>query len=116
MSYSEPAPPNSRPTNKYSAGPRFIVAANGLFPQTQPNVPSVPGRDKFRGKVLHTVDYHSGARFKGKSVLLVGFGNSANDVICDLWYSDTHTILPHALMLCTLQLDCDSCHHCHTYS
>jgi len=30
--------------------------------------------------VLHTVDYHSGARFKGKKVLLVGFGNSANDV------------------------------------
>ena len=26
------------------------------------------------------MDYHSGARFKGKKVLLVGFGNSANDV------------------------------------
>jgi cation diffusion facilitator CzcD-associated flavoprotein CzcO len=71
--------------------PRVLIAANGLFPQTQPNRPDIPGMDSFNGEVFHTVDYHSGARFDGKKVLLVGFGNSANDVICDLWENGAET-------------------------
>ena len=65
--------------------PRIVISATGLFPQTQPNRIDLLGMNDFRGEVLHSVDYHSGARFKGKRVLLVGFGNSANDLICDLW-------------------------------
>ena len=75
---ANPEAPVIRRTVRYR--PRAIVGATGLFPQTQPNRPAVPGQDEYQGEVLHTVDYHSGARFKGKKVLLVGFGNSANDV------------------------------------
>ena len=71
--------------------PRIVISATGLFPQTQPNRVQLPGMDEFRGEILHSVDYHSGARFKDKRVLLVGFGNSANDVICDLWEEGADT-------------------------
>ena len=74
---ADPEAPVIRRTVRYR--PRAIVGATGLFPQTQPNRPAVAGQDEYQGEVLHTVDYHSGARFKGKKVLLVGFGNSAND-------------------------------------
>ena len=54
---------------------------------------SLPGLEDYQGEVLHSVDYHSGARFRGKKVLLVGFGNSANDVICELTGNRHHNFV-----------------------
>ena len=73
--------------------PRVVIAATGLFPQTQPNLvgQGLPGVSDYNGEVLHSVDYHNGARFHGKQVLLVGFGNSANDITCDLWEEGADT-------------------------
>ncbi|XP_040375800.1 probable indole-3-pyruvate monooxygenase YUCCA10 isoform X2 [Oryza brachyantha] len=65
---------------RYSA--RHLVAAAGE--NDEKVVPEVPGMDTFPGKVLHAVDYRSAEGFKGKSVLVVGSGNSGMEIAYDL--------------------------------
>ncbi len=59
-----------------------VVVATGLF--RMPVVPSWPGQDTFGGPVLHTSEYTDGSAFKGKDVLVVGFGNSGTEIAIDL--------------------------------
>jgi cation diffusion facilitator CzcD-associated flavoprotein CzcO len=49
-----------------------------------PLVPEWPGRDAFQGEVLHSSEYRSGARFRGRRVLVVGAGNSGAEIALDL--------------------------------
>jgi cation diffusion facilitator CzcD-associated flavoprotein CzcO len=44
----------------------------------------VKGRERFAGEMLHSSEYKSGERFKGKRVLVVGCGNSGMEVCLDL--------------------------------
>ncbi|XP_060588657.1 flavin-containing monooxygenase 5-like [Ruditapes philippinarum] len=60
----------------------FVMIANGHL--TEPNKPSLPGLEKFKGKVLHTHDYKDFRGFENLNVLIVGIGNSAADVGCEL--------------------------------
>ena len=60
----------------------FVIVANGHL--YRPNLPKYPGLDKFTGKVLHTHDYKDFKEFEGKRILVVGVGNSASDVACEL--------------------------------
>lgn len=46
--------------------------------------PNVPGLDGFRGNVLHSCEYKSGATFKGQQVLVVGMGNTGAELALDL--------------------------------
>src|SRR5262249_26507646 len=39
---------------------------------------------EYRGQVLHSSQYRSGAPFRGKAVLVVGFGNSGGEIAIDL--------------------------------
>jgi hypothetical protein len=48
-----------------------------------PNLPSYPGQDAFRGTVLHSSQLKDGSRLRGKSVLVVGGGNSGIDIACE---------------------------------
>ena len=51
------------------------------------NIPRVyrkQGLESFPGKVMHSAEYKSGKEFKGKKVLVVGFGNSACEIAIDL--------------------------------
>ena len=42
-----------------------------------------PGMETFPGKIIHSSQYKNGKEFKGKQVLVVGFGNSACEIaIC----------------------------------
>jgi indole-3-pyruvate monooxygenase len=50
----------------------------------QPQMPSFEGMDQFQGTILHSRDYKNGAVYKGKSVLVVGFGNSGGEIAVDL--------------------------------
>src|SRR5207244_8183372 len=50
-----------------------------------PEKPSWPGLGDFRGRVLHSSEYKSGAEFKGRRVLVVGFGNSGGEIAIDLF-------------------------------
>lgn len=59
-----------------------LVVATGL--SHTPFVPTVNGSDDYRGTVLHSSDYRNGEPWRAKSVLVVGFGNSAGEIALDL--------------------------------
>jgi indole-3-pyruvate monooxygenase len=61
---------------------RRVVVATGT--NAVPFVPSWPGRERFRGDLVHSSDYRNGERFRQRRVLVVGFGNSAGDIAVDL--------------------------------
>ena len=46
--------------------------------------PAWPGMDEFGGDVLHSSEFRNGEPWKGKPVLVVGFGNSACEQALDL--------------------------------
>jgi len=66
--------------------PRELVLATGL--SGIPNRPVFPGADSFAGIQLHSSDYEDGARFAGKTCVIVGANNSAHDICVDLWAHD----------------------------
>ena len=61
---------------------RVLVAASGV--QANPVVPASPGRDAFRGTVIHSREYRNAAAFAGQRVLVVGAGNSGAEIAVDL--------------------------------
>lgn len=46
--------------------------------------PTWPAMDQYRGDLLHSSEYRNGDRWKGRPVLVVGFGNSACEQALDL--------------------------------
>jgi dimethylaniline monooxygenase (N-oxide forming) len=57
-----------------------VIVANGHL--WDPRTPAFPG--EFNGNAIHSHDYRTAAAFEGKSVLVVGLGNSAVDIAVDL--------------------------------
>jgi dimethylaniline monooxygenase (N-oxide forming) len=57
-----------------------VIVANGHL--SDPRTPVFPGI--FSGEAIHSHDYRTAAPFDGKSVLVVGLGNSAVDIAVDL--------------------------------
>ncbi len=57
-----------------------LVAAIGT--NWKPNLPDIPG--DYAGKLIHSVDYKRADDLKGKSVLIIGAGNSGCDIACDV--------------------------------
>jgi len=62
-------------TNRGRFTAQFLINGNGYF--SAPHVPQFPGRDEFRGEVIHTFDLDAERSFQGKDVLLVGSGSTA---------------------------------------
>lgn len=62
---------------------KYVIVATGLY--GKPKAVSFKGMETFTGKILHSSDYKSGKDFKGKNVLVVGFGNSACEIAIDLY-------------------------------
>ena len=62
--------------------PSHIVIATGAL--NAPYMPSLPGRSRFSGPVLHSSSFDNASAFKGKRVIVVGAGNSSIDVCQDL--------------------------------
>ncbi|KAK2805589.1 hypothetical protein FQN50_006104 [Emmonsiellopsis sp. PD_5] len=62
---------------------RHLVLATGPMGQV-PISPSFPGREKFRGSVLHSVDYKCASQWKGKSAAIIGSANTAHDIAEDM--------------------------------
>ncbi|RIV18665.1 FAD-binding protein [Fibrisoma montanum] len=59
----------------------YLVVCNGVF--SEPNIPRIPGRDLFRGTVLHSTEFrqqHLDAARQQK-VAVVGFAKSAHDIL-----------------------------------
>ncbi|KAF7307519.1 hypothetical protein MIND_00546500 [Mycena indigotica] len=57
----------------------FATGIGGRFPL----VPDLPGKDAFKGQVLHSIDYTSASRWAGKRVAIVGASTTACDVALD---------------------------------
>ena len=60
-----------------------LVIAAGY--NQEPFLPTWPGQDSFKGVVMHSSQYKNGELFRGKKVLVVGFGNSGGEIAIDLW-------------------------------
>ncbi|KAL0435823.1 UNVERIFIED_CONTAM: putative indole-3-pyruvate monooxygenase YUCCA10 [Sesamum radiatum] len=68
---------------------RFLVVASGET--CDPKIPEVEGLHSFTGEVLHSTEYRNGQKFAGKSVLVVGSGNSGMEIALDLANSGAKT-------------------------
>jgi cation diffusion facilitator CzcD-associated flavoprotein CzcO len=61
---------------------RDVVVATGII--ASPRVPAIPGRERFRGGVTHSVEYRRPEGFAGRRVLVVGVGNSGGEIGAEL--------------------------------
>jgi cation diffusion facilitator CzcD-associated flavoprotein CzcO len=71
--------------------PRHLVFANGV--SSYPLIPDLPGLESFKGEVIHSEGFDSGAPWTGKRALILGTGSSANDIALDLHSFDVKTTL-----------------------
>jgi putative flavoprotein involved in K+ transport len=59
-----------------------VVVATGH--NHTPYMPQWPGREVFRGELLHAKQYRNAAPYRGRDVLVVGAGNTGADIAVDL--------------------------------
>ncbi len=71
--------------------PRHLVFANGV--SSYPMIPDLPGLEDYKGSVIHSEGFDSGAVWKGKRALILGTGSSANDIALDLHSHGVQTTL-----------------------
>jgi putative flavoprotein involved in K+ transport len=71
--------------------PRHLVFANGV--SSYPTMPDLPGLEDFKGEILHSEGFDSGAGWEGKNAFIVGTGSSANDIALDLHSHGVNTTL-----------------------
>ena len=61
---------------------RYVIVATGH--NHTPVTPSWPGVEDFPGELLHATDYRNASPYAGKSVLVVGSGNTGAEIAVDL--------------------------------
>lgn len=61
---------------------RALVVATGIL--SNPYLPDIPGRESFRGTLVHSVAYRRPEPFRDRRVLVVGVGNSAGEIGSEL--------------------------------
>jgi putative flavoprotein involved in K+ transport len=60
----------------------FVVVATGY--EHSPYLPPWPGLDSFEGELIHGSEYRNAEPYRGRSVLVVGTGNTGAEVVVDL--------------------------------
>jgi cation diffusion facilitator CzcD-associated flavoprotein CzcO len=65
-----------------SVGGRQVVVATGN--ERQPDIPDWPGRDEFRGELIHAAEYLRPDAYAGRQVLVVGPGCSGMEIAYDI--------------------------------
>ena len=60
------------------SGFSHLIIATGIF--TIPYIPSIPGLDNFKGRILHSRDFRHATDFKDKTILILGSSYSAQDL------------------------------------
>ena len=68
-----------------------VIVATGY--NSIPNVPTWPGQESFRSRILHSSEYRNGNSFCGQSVLVIGFGNSGGEIALDLHEHGAHVTM-----------------------
>ncbi|MFN8570747.1 MAG: NAD(P)/FAD-dependent oxidoreductase [Gemmatimonadaceae bacterium] len=66
-----------------------VVVATGIM--SNPLVPDIPGRERFRGRVMHSVEYRRPSDVTGQRVLVVGVGNSGGEIASELGLAGIET-------------------------
>jgi putative flavoprotein involved in K+ transport len=74
-----------------SLASRSLVVATGIV--SNPSVPDLPGQDRFRGRIFHSVEYRRPEAYMGRRVLIVGAGNSAAEIAAELAHAGAHVIV-----------------------
>lgn len=69
-------------TSRGAFSARGLINATGTW--EKPFIPVYPGAETFRGKTLHTKDYHSASDFAGQHVVIVGGGISAIQLLDEI--------------------------------
>jgi len=69
-------------TNTDSLRPPRVVIATGY--SRTPLIPDWPGRESFTGDLVHSSRYRNPEAYRGRSVLVVGAGNSGAEIAADL--------------------------------
>lgn len=69
-------------TDRETFSARGIINATGTW--ETPYVPTYPGADRFKGRQMHTRDYHSANEFAGLHVIVVGSGVSALQLLDEI--------------------------------
>jgi putative flavoprotein involved in K+ transport len=62
--------------------PRHVIFATGV--SAIPVMPDIPGLSDFKGDLLHSSAFNSGAKWKGGKAIVFGTGNSGHDVAHDM--------------------------------
>jgi cation diffusion facilitator CzcD-associated flavoprotein CzcO len=65
-----------------------VVMATGIV--SNPRIPEIANRARFRGSVIHSVEYRRPDAFAGKRVLVVGCGNSSGEISVELAGAAAH--------------------------
>jgi putative flavoprotein involved in K+ transport len=86
--------------------PRHIVLALGV--SGKPNLPEIPGMDRFQGDQHHSSAHPGPDAYAGRRAVVIGSNNSAHDVCAALWEagaevtmvqrSSTHVVRSDSLM------------------
>jgi dimethylaniline monooxygenase (N-oxide forming) len=71
-----------------------VILCHGLQ-VLEPNIPKIEGIDTFAGRAIHSNEYKGPEPFEGKTVVVVGFGNTGPDVACDLVGHASKVYLSH---------------------
>jgi indole-3-pyruvate monooxygenase len=82
LSVTRDEPGWSVQTDRRTLVARHVVVATGYT--RVPWRPTWPGQDTFAGEILHSSAYSNGERWRGRRVLVVGFGNSGGEIAIDL--------------------------------
>jgi putative flavoprotein involved in K+ transport len=61
---------------------RYVVVATGY--NHTPFIPDFPGKDTFKGELIHASEYRNPAPYKRRNVLVVGSGNTGAEIAVDL--------------------------------
>ena len=69
-------------TNDGDRRGRAVIVATGKY--DRPVLPDWPGREEFRGLLLHAAEYRSADEYAGREVLVVGLGNTGAEIAADL--------------------------------
>ena len=86
--------------------PKQLVLATGM--SGKPNVPQIPGMDRFGGDQHHSSQHPGPDAYRGKRAVVIGSNNSAHDICAALWEagadvtmvqrSSTHIVKSDSLM------------------
>ena len=69
-------------TSRQTYTAKNVIFAGGVA--SHPHIGKFTGIESFEGQVIHSNDYQNAEPFRGKHVLVIGFGNSGGEIALDL--------------------------------